>query len=412
MAFYKPLKAIAHFILKYFLVPLYKIYFTIKKWLIKIFSPAKNKIIYPLVGKPAIHIIILVITIAVVINNIGIRETRAEEFGQKTILASLVTDIYDVEIVEKALTKTIRTTTYYKTTGAIALSETVQSGSLASDARESEIMTTEGLAALVKPGLASTTIGNRPREQVEYYIVREGDTVSAIAEKFNLTTNTLLWENKLGPRDYIKPGDKLTILPLSGISHQIKKGDTLEKVAQRYSVNIDAIIEYNQLVDASAIEIDQILIIPNGEMPAPPKPKIQPSSIRYALFDIPASAAISGTKLQWPTTGRKISQYYKWRHLAIDISGNYSSPVYASDDGRVELAGSNQRGYGLQVVINHGNGIKTRYAHESKIFVKVGDSVKRGQTIGMIGCTGWCTGAHVHFEVIINGKKTNPLNYL
>jgi len=411
MAFYKPLKAIAHFILKYFLVPLYKIYFTIKKWLIKIFSPAKNKIIYPLVGKQAIHIIILVITIAVITNNIGIRETRAEEFGQKTILASLVTDVHDVEIVEKALTETVKTTSYYKTTGAIALSETVQNGSLASDTEESEIITTEGLAALVKPSLASTTIGNRPREQVEYYIVQEGDTISTIAEKFNLTTNTLLWENKLGPRDYIKPGDKLTILPLSGISHQIKKGDTLEKVAQRYGVNIDVIIEYNQLADASAIEIDQILIIPDGEMPTPPKPKIQPPSTRYALFDVPDSAAISGTKLQWPTTSRKISQYYKWRHLAIDIAGDYTSPIYVAETGRVESVGWG-RGYGNRIIVNHGNGMKTLYAHASKMFVASGDSVQRGQTIGMIGCTGWCTGPHVHFEVIINGKKTNPLNYL
>jgi len=411
-AIYKPFKGIAKFILKTLFVPMYKIYFAVKQWLKTIFSPAKNKILFPLVSKPAIHIIIIAIAIAVVVNNIGIRETKAEEFGQKTILASLVTDFEDIEIIEKAITTTTKNTSYYKTAGVLAVSDNPASGSGTLETRNNKLITTEGHPALVNPGLASTTAGNRPREGIIYYTVEGGDTVSTIAEKFDVTTNTLLWENELGPRDYIKPGDKLTILPFSGVSHQIKKGDTIEKIAKKYSVDANTVLEYNLLADASAIEIDQIILVPGGEEPAPPAPKPSSSSSRYALFDVPPSAALSGANLQWPTSGQKISQYYRWGHLAIDISGDYSSPVYASDNGRVELAGSNQRGYGLQVVINHGNGIKTRYAHESKIFVKVGDSVTRGQTIGMIGCTGWCSGPHVHYEVIVNGKKVNPLHYL
>lgn len=166
-----------------------------------------------------------------------------------------------------------------------------------------------------------------------------------------------------------------------------------------------------KLAVAEAIETNQILIIPGGAIDPPvPKPTTYSS---LASYSAPGPAQFtSSASLLWPTTGRKVHQYYKWRHSGIDIGGSYSSPVYASDDGRVELAGSNQRGYGLQVVINHGNGIKTRYAHESKIFVNVGDSVQRGQTIGMVGCTGWCTGPHVHYEVIVNGRTTNPLNYL
>ena len=274
----------------------------------------------------------------------------------------------------------------------------------------SEMCIRDSSAALVKPGLASTTIGDRPREKVVYYTVEPGDTVSTIAEKFNVSTNTLLWENKLGPRDYIKPGDKLTILPMSGVSHQVKKGDTIEKIATKYGADADTILEYNKLADASAIEVDQIIIIPGGTMPAPPKPKWQPTTSGLAFIP-PSAQASSGTKLQWPTTSHKINQYYKWRHLAIDIDGNYSSPVYAAESGRVEAVGWG-RGYGNRVIINHGDGLKTLYAHESKIFVRVGDSVQRGQTIGMIGCTGWCTGPHVHFEVSVNGRKVNPLNYL
>ena len=95
----------------------------------------------------------------------------------------------------------------------------------------------------------------------------------------------------------------------------------------------------------------------------------------------------------------------------IDISGNYDSPLYASAAGVVESSGWGS-GYGNRVIINHGNGMKTLYGHASKLFVKAGDYISQGQTIAMMGCTGWCTGTHIHFEVIINGSKQNPLSYL
>jgi len=394
------------------LTPLYRIYLIIKKWLTAIFAPAKNKIIYPLLSKSTIHFVLAVIAVAAITNNFIIKETKAEEFGQKTILSTMITGIQDIEIVETALTENIKTTDYYQRLGVLTADEAARADLAKKESRNDKIITTASSAALVKPALASTTIGERPRDQVIYYTVEGGDTVSTIAEKFNVSTNTLLWENKLGPRDYIKPGDTLTILPQSGVSHQVKSGDTIDKIAKKYSVTTSDILEYNQLADASAIETDQVLIIPDGSMPAPPAPKPQSYSSGYTLFNVPPpSSSTSGTKLLWPTTSRKISQYYKWRHLAIDIAGDYSSPTYAADDGRVEAVGWG-RGYGNRIIINHGNGIKTLYAHHSKMFVKIGDSVSRGQTIGMIGCTGWCTGPHVHFEVIVNGSKVNPLNYL
>jgi len=95
----------------------------------------------------------------------------------------------------------------------------------------------------------------------------------------------------------------------------------------------------------------------------------------------------------------------------VDIDGDYTSPIYAADTGRIEASGWSS-GYGLRIVINHGNGIKTLYGHLSKTHANVGDSVNRGQTIGTMGCTGWCTGTHIHFEVIVSGRKLNPLNYL
>jgi murein DD-endopeptidase MepM/ murein hydrolase activator NlpD len=178
----------------------------------------------------------------------------------------------------------------------------------------------------------------------------------------------------------------------------VQKGDTLEKIAKKYSVSQDELLEYNELADA------------------PETPKTEYSaSTKFAISNnqnIPASAKVPpGSRLLWPTTGRKINQYPRIGHIAVDIGGDYSSPIYAADSGRVE-ATNKGRGYGNDIIINHGGGKKTLYAHLSKIFVHVGDNVEKGQTMGMMGCTGWCTGTHLHFEVIINGSKVNPLSYL
>ncbi len=407
-----PIKILASFIFRKFLVHLYRGYLVLKRWLVKIFAPAKNRIIYPLLNRSTIHFVLIMIAVAVVLNNFFVKETKAEEFGQQTILNSLITNIEDVDIVETALTSNVQTADFNRMNGIISAASNTQSNAPASDLAQSNIVTTVSSAALVKPTLSSTAIGERPRDTVEYYIVEGGDTISTIAEKFKLSINSILWENKLGPRDYIKPGDRLTILPLSGISHQVKKGDSIDTIAKKYGVAANDILEFNQLADASAIEIDQILIVPGGAMPEPPAPKYTAPTSSYGIFNIPPSSSnIGGAKLTWPTPGHRINQYFKWRHTGIDIDGDYSSPIYAADDGRVEYASSDRSGYGLHIIINHGGGIKTLYGHESKLFVKVGDSVTRGQTIGMMGCTGRCTGTHVHFEVIVNGTKVNPLPY-
>ncbi|MFA5135026.1 MAG: peptidoglycan DD-metalloendopeptidase family protein [Patescibacteria group bacterium] len=406
----RPFKHIIIFFFKHGAVHLYRLYFVAKKWLTSIFAPAKNKVIYPLLHKSTIHVVLVLVGIAVIANNIIVKETKAEEFAQTTILASLVTDYQDFDIVETALTETPRATSYFRDSGVLTLFDATTKESIVGGEGTDGIMTSESSAALVRPGLAQTTLGNRPREEVVYYTVEGGDTVSTIAEKFNISSDTILWENKLGVRDVIKPGQTLTILPQSGVSHQVKSGDTVDTIAKKYKVDANDILEYNKLADASAIEADQVLLIPGGTIDPPP-PAVRSYAAAPYSGSVPASAAISGGSLQWPTTSHKISQYYKWGHLAIDIAGDYTSPVYAADAGRVEAVGWGS-GYGNRIIINHGNGIKTLYAHHSKMFVSVGDSVSRGQTIGMIGCTGWCTGPHVHFEVYVNGAKVNPLTYL
>jgi len=406
-----PLSYIGEFIFKYLLVNLYKLYRSLKTWLIKFFSPAKNKFFFLFSTRALTHILLIVIAVLVTTNSFSAKESRAEEFGQDSLIASLLQTDQQGEIVETSDIQTTKETSYFNKAGVVTTSQSVQPIENTEEGNEMSI-TTESGGALIKPNITITTKGS-PRDKVEYYIVEGGDTISTIAEKFNVSTNTILWENKLGPRDFIKPGDKLTILPSSGVSHQVKKGDTLEKIAQKYGIDGETILEYNKLADADAISIDDILIIPGGEMPEPSLPTQQKTSTRYGLFNIPPPARVpAGARLLWPTASKKINQYFRWGHAGIDIDGDYSSPVYAAESGRIVTSGGQGRGYGNHIAIDHGDGKRTLYAHLSKMFVRVGDSVKKGQTIGMIGCTGWCTGPHLHFEVFINGKKVNPLSYL
>ena len=125
----------------------------------------------------------------------------------------------------------------------------------------------------------------------------------------------------------------------------------------------------------------------------------------------PAPQKTVANKMAWPTVGNRITQYYSWRHKGLDIANKTGTPLFAADTGTIEfVAWSN--GYGYNIIINHGGGKKTRYAHMSKFYVSKGDSVTKGEAIGEMGSTGWSTGPHIHFEVIINGVKYNPLNYI
>ncbi len=113
----------------------------------------------------------------------------------------------------------------------------------------------------------------------------------------------------------------------------------------------------------------------------------------------------------WPTNQKRINQYYKWRHTGLDINGTLKDATYAVDAGIVTFSGWNKSGYGNMILVDHGNGMVTRYAHHSKMYVKAGDQVTKGQTIGMVGSTGRSTGPHLHFEIYMNGKRVNPLEY-
>ncbi len=253
------------------------------------------------------------------------------------------------------------------------------------------------------------------RGEIIYYTVQNGDTISTIAHRFGLTVNTILWANNLSSLSLIRPGDNLTILPASGILYTVKSGDTAAKIAAKYGIDAAEILSTNNIGDS--LKAGQKIILPGArkisEQPA--VARVTTQSGLSVIKDLIQSAPVkSGTgKMAWPTVGYTITQYFSWRHTGVDIANHIGTPIYAADAGVVEIAqGGYNGGYGNTIVINHGGGRKTRYGHASKLFVKVGDEVEKGENIAAMGSTGRSTGPHLHFEVLINGVRVNPLNYI
>lgn len=283
-------------------------------------------------------------------------------------------------------------------------------------------VTMAGGNTIIKPSISAQNPLNKQtlREQIDIYTVQDGDTISSIANLFAISINTILWENKLNSQNYIKPGQKLKILPTSGITHTVKNGENLNKIAKNYSIEKSSILTFNEISNESLLHPGQKIIIPEGEPIIKAKPKAKKKkTITKKIQNIftnetpPPSPKAAETKgMVWPTPGYVITQYYNWRHTGLDLDGETGDPIYSSDDGKVEVSAWNNGGYGFQVVVNHQNGIKTRYAHCSKLSVKAGDMVKKGDTVCLMGSTGRSTGSHLHYEVIVDGVRRNPLNYI
>ncbi|OGD50441.1 hypothetical protein A3K56_03535 [Candidatus Beckwithbacteria bacterium RIFCSPHIGHO2_12_FULL_49_13] len=259
----------------------------------------------------------------------------------------------------------------------------------------------------------TTSVSIKPRDSVVTYIVQEGDTVSSIAAKFDVSIDTIRWQNDLKSLDAIKPGQTLEIPPTTGIVHKVKRGETIYSIAKKYDVVAQNIVNwpFNTYADDEtfALAVGQTLVVPEGVKPA--EQLWDPS--RYVAQKTPDAGVVSATgQFAWPTSGQ-ISQNFAWFHPAVDISNKATPAILAADSGRVVVAGwPDNFGYGNRVVIDHGNGFTTLYAHMASISVAVGQSVNRGDVIGVMGSTGRSTGPHLHFEIRANGATVNPLGYL
>lgn len=272
--------------------------------------------------------------------------------------------------------------------------------------------------ALSKPIIFPGAAVSGSRSKTIEYVVQAGDSLGAIAARFQISVATILWENNLGVNSYLHPGDKLRILPVSGLVHTIKKGDTLKKIATLYTATVEEIVKFNKLKsDGSDLVIGEKIIVPNGVKFAVSTPIVNSRNIAKVATPPSSKQVPTVSGYIWPTAVRLITQYFTWQHHGIDVAGgSFSTPNYAAKAGVVEKSqcGWNS-GYGCVVIIDHGGGIKTLYGHNSKLLVSAGERVEAGQTIGLMGNTGNVrgrTGIHLHFEVWVNGVRTNPFKFV
>lgn len=259
-------------------------------------------------------------------------------------------------------------------------------------------------------GPSAVTVASRRATRtflVDYRVV-EGDNIDSIARRFGIPTLSLLASNDLDNAHLIQPGDVLSIPPAGGIVHIIGEGDTLGSIAELYSVEPEAIVEYpaNGIANVDAIRIGQRLIVPNGVAPDAVVASLTTEAGPLATNS--AGAIIPGIGFWWPTQG-PIFTYFSGYHPGIDISPAAGTPLYATQGGRVVNTIQSPYGYGWYIDIDHGNGYMSRYAHVSGFAVGVGSVVGQGSLIGWVGNTGNSSGPHVHFEIYHNGVPIDPL---
>jgi len=260
------------------------------------------------------------------------------------------------------------------------------------------------------------------------HVVRDGESIAQIADKYGIKPDTVRWANKLDVGAGLKPGQQLIILPVDGVLHTVTRGQTLTRIAELYDIPPADIARQNN-VQGGFILAGQELIIPGAKpiVAAPtviatqPKPNVavtpgqkpQPPSPGKPTGTV---ATPTTGVLQMPCNSCSYTQYFHPGHYAVDIQQRGGGPIYASEAGTVIRADTGWNGgYGNVIEIDHGNGLITLYAHNKELYVKVGDTVERGTEISYMGNTGRVygkTGIHVHFEVRANGVKKNPILYL
>ncbi len=280
-----------------------------------------------------------------------------------------------------------------------------------------------------------TNVPSRPRQEITTYTVQDGDTVFGIAEKFGLEPQTILWGNYnilLDDPHSLQPGQELNILPTDGVYWEWLGGIPFGEWAEFYGVNAADIIEYpGNNIDPTTvgdysnanIKTGTWLIIPGGK-----REFVSWSAPLGVTRENPASARVLGAGACDPVSGGAVGYGYfiyptnkhylsgfdystKTNHLGIDLAGNTGEAVYASDAGVIVYAGWNDYGYGNMIMVDHGNGFQSLYAHLSALNVGCGQSVGQGEVIGAVGSTGRSSGSHLHFEIMA-GMKVNPWDFL
>lgn len=409
---FKPIIWLAQLIFSGLIVPSYRVYILITKKILDSDQAfiTKGKLANILMSKLTIHSFIIILGGLLLYTNIGLKPkvVSSDELVGKTRLSSLigVDQAESDQLIED-----------YPNLNIAKLDRNFKYGDDSLQDKPS-IFTREQA-----PTSIASSESPQQRSGTTIYTIQNGDTISGIARKFGISINTILWANDLKATSLIKPGNELTILPVSGVAHDVTRGQTLGSIAKLYDVSEQDILKANGISNPNQIAIGAKLIIPgasqlasNNTIAKRTTSQISASAEKLKSIitkDRNSSAATAAAgRMAWPTTGHRITQYYSWRHTGLDVADKVGTPIYAAEAGVVQSVGYNRGGYGNQIIISHGGGITTRYAHLSAFDVRVGQKVTKGQYIAAMGSTGRSTGPHLHFEVMINGARYNPLNYV
>ena len=279
---------------------------------------------------------------------------------------------------------------------------------------------------------ADTTIPTRPRFTIEQYTIQSGDTVFGIAAQFNLDPDTIVWGNPAlaDKLNRLTPGTTINILPINGALRVVQDGDTLEKIAKVFHGSVEEIIAFagNDLdPENPEPRLGQTIIIPNGwrdnvvwtlpEVPIATGARRTTGSVSRnepGSCAGPFSGPTGGFNFVWPAANHYLSGFnYSGSHPGIDIAAGLGAPIYAAETGVVVFSGGSLYGYGNLVIIDHGNGWQTVYAHLSQINYGCGQAISQGAMLGLAGSTGNSSGPHLHFEMRnVDYGRVNPWNYL
>ncbi len=249
------------------------------------------------------------------------------------------------------------------------------------------------------------------KKEITEYIVQPGDALGSIAISFDISLNTILWANNLSQSSVIKPGQKLIILPVSGIIHHVKEGDTLSGIAKTYKGEVEGTVAFNDLSEEGDIYVGDILIVPDGIQP-PPSYIVSSQPSKYSQIPVASSYFIIPISSPY-----RVTQGLHW-YNAIDFANQGNScgkPVFAAAGGEVlKIRYGYNQGAGNYVRILHPNGLITHYGHLQKILVTPGQPVSQGEMVGLIGYTGRTipsgpSGCHLHFA-LYSSQGNPPVN--
>jgi len=278
-------------------------------------------------------------------------------------------------------------------------------------------------AAVRRANRLHTNTIERGRIGLLVYQVQRGDTASSIAERFDLQPETILWGNEGLSTDAgnLQVGLEMNILPVDGVLHTVREGDTLESLQAMYDVPAEAIVELpaNGLAgeETPTLVPGQKLIVPGATKEVAwvePGPRVLAGLGRRSPGFYSGPLVFSGTGVfLWPVSPIRITQGYWSGHPAIDLDTYAGQPVFASDSGTVIYSDWDSTGYGNLIIIDHGNGLWSYYAHNQANLVRAGDGVLQGGQIAESGSTGNSTGEHLDFRIrLAEGGFLNPLDYL